>query len=146
MNVLDVGLRAAMTADTGSGKLAALSNGGIFQLTAPPGAVFNYTVFQRLLRQPEHGFGNTEQAKHFFYQIKHYAIDDVNNTNKTGTEAASLMADRAAVLLTNPSLSVSGQTVLSCRFDRSIPDGVDRDEANDRFIYSKGGIFEIWLA
>lgn len=146
MYALDVALLAAMAADTGTGKLANLSNGGIFQLAAPPTAIFNYTVFHRLLRLPTYGMGNSLRAGHFFYQIKHYAVDDVNNTNKTGTEAAALMADRAVVLLTNPSLSVSGQTVLSCRFDRSIPDFAERDEANDRFIYSKGGIFEVWLS
>jgi len=146
MNALDSALKAAMAADSGSGQLATLSNGGIFQLVAPPNTAFNYTVFQKLLRQPTYGFGNSSRAGHFFYQIKHFSVDGANNTTKSGQEAAGLMADRAVVLLTNPSLSVSGQTVISCRFDRSIPDFAERDEANDRFVYSKGGIYEVWLS
>jgi hypothetical protein len=146
MNVLDSALKAAMVADTGTGKLAALSNGGFHQGKAPRGTAFNYTVFTRLLRSPVYAFGNVERAKHFFYQIVHFSVDGANNTTTSGQEAAGLMADRAVVYLTNPSLNVSGQTVLSCRFDRSIPDGDEWDEANDRLIYSKGGIYEVWLS
>lgn len=146
MESLNKALYAAMTGDTGTGKLATLSNGGFHQLVAPEGAVFNYTVFQRLLRTPEYAFQNTVAAGHFFYQIKHYAINKANSTAINGPEAAGLMADRCVALLTNPSLSVSGQTVLSCRFDRSIPDGAEWDDAAKRWIYSKGGIFELWLA
>lgn len=146
MNVLDLALKAAMVADTGSGKLATLSNGGFHQLVAPKGTPFNYTVFQRLTRDQVYSFGNVPVANHFFYQIKHYSVDDANNTTKSGQEVAGLMADRAAVWLTNPSLTVSGQTVLGCRFDRAIPDSAEDDKTLGRSIIGKGGIFEIWLA
>lgn len=146
MEVLNKALYAAMTGDTGTGKLGTLSNGGIFQLVAPETAVMNYTVFQRILRASEYSFGNATTAGHFFYQIKHYAVNGANNTAINGPAAAGAMADRAAVLLTNPTLSVTGQTVVSCRFDRSIPDGTEWDDAGKRWIYSKGGIFEVWLA
>jgi hypothetical protein len=145
MNSLDAALKAAMVADTGSGKLASLSNGGFHQLVAPKGTPFNYTVFQRLTRDQIYAFGNVAVANHFFYQIKHYAVDGANNTTKSGQEVAGAMADRAAVWLTNPSLSVTGQTVLGCRFDRAIPDSTE-EHKQYHFIYGKGGIYEIWLA
>ena len=135
-----------MVADTGAGGVATLSNGGIFQLTAPENTPFNYTVFQRLLRTPRYAGGNTEAAKELFYQITHYSVDGANNSTKSGQEVAGLMADRTVVLLTNPTLNVTGQTVLSCRFDRSIPDAAVREDGSGRWIYSKGAIFEVWLA
>lgn len=146
MEVLNKSLFAKLSGDGGAGGVGTLSNGGIHQLVAPEGTVFNYTVFQRLLRTPDYAFGNAVAAGHFFYQIKHYTVNKANSTTINGPEAAGAMADRTVVLLTNPSLTVTGQTVLSCRFDRSIPDGAEWDDAAKRFVYSKGGLFEVWLA
>lgn len=146
MNALDQALYSVMSGDTGTGKLATLSNGGIWQILAPENTAFNYTVFQEVLDTPSWAFGNALTHDSVFYQIKHYSVDEANNTTTPGPDAAGAMADRARVLLTNPSLSVSGKTVLCCRFNRGVPAMREFDEANNRFVYSKGSIFEVWLA
>lgn len=146
MEALNKALFAKMIGDTGATGLNTLSNGGVHQLAPPETVVFNYTVFQRLTRDPVYAYGNTAQASSFFYQIKHYTINKANNTTVSGPEAAGKMADRTVELLTNPSLTVTGQSVLSCRFDRAIPDFSEWDDAQRRWVYSKGGIFEVWLA
>src|SRR5438876_627153 len=141
MEVLLIGLKSKLSGDSGSGGVAALSTGGIFQLTAK-GAPPPYTVFQELLDLPTYSFTLT-QYDSIAVQIKHFAVD----ANTAGADAAGQIADRCRTLLTDTnSLTVSGKSVLYCRFIRSVPPMAEFDEASKRFIYSKGGIFEIWLA
>lgn len=134
-----------LTGDSGAGGVNTLSNGGIFQGTAPQETSFNYTVFQELLDTPLYTF-NALAADHFFYQIKHLAVNDANSTTISGPFAAGALADRTRVLLMDPVLNVSGKTVLYCRFIRSIPFYSEWDETNDRDIFHKGGIYELWLS
>src|ERR1041385_5804480 len=111
MNVLDAAILSAMKADTGSGKLATLSNGGIFQLVVPESTPFNYTIFQCLVELPEYNFGNIEAYRDAPYQVRHYSVDGANNTTKSGQEVAGLMDARCRIVLTNASLNVSGKTL-----------------------------------
>ncbi len=141
MNVVDAALYSKMTGDTGGSGLNSLSNGGFHQIVAKDEAVFNYTVFHCLIDLPEYAFGNVLTHETIPYQIKHYAVDGANNTTTSGPVLASSMQERCRAILHNASLNVSGKTVLSCVFDRSIPDGAERDEAGDRWVYSKGGIY-----
>ncbi len=146
MNALDLAILSAMAADTGTGKLATLSNGGIFQLVAPEGTPFNYTLFQCLVELPEYNFGNVEVYRDAPYQVRHYSVDGANNSTKSGQEVAGLMDDRCRVVLTNAALNVSGKTLLLCRFDRSIPLRPEWDESGKRWIIGKGSIYRIGVA
>lgn len=145
MRVLDAAIYAKLTGDTGGGGVNTLSNGGIYQLNAKQAAPFNFTVFQELLDTPDYAF-SALSADHVFYQIKHVCVDDANNTTISGPVAAGTLADRTRVLLTDPTLNVTGKTMLYCRFNRSIPTYSEWDATGSKFIYHKGGIYEIWLA
>jgi hypothetical protein len=140
MEVLLIGLYSKLSGDSGSGGVASLSTGGIHQMVAPGNVVPPYTVFQELLDLPGYSF-TALQYDSIAVQIKHFAVD----ANSAGADLAGQMADRCRVLLTDTNnLSVSGKSVLYCRFIRSVPSMGELGEAN-RYIYSKGGIFEIWV-
>jgi len=140
MEALYIGLLTKLNADTGAGGVKTLSTGGIFQLTAKD-ATPPYTVFQELLDLPGYSF-TALQFDSVAIQIKHFAVD----ANTAGADLAGQLADRCRILLLDPILTVSGKSVLYCRFIRSVPPMAEYDEAAKRFIYSKGGMFEIWLA
>ncbi len=142
MNVLDIAIKSALSADSAPGGVAALATGGIFQLDAPQGTSPPYLIFQEANDQPGYTFGNTLVYDHAFYMIRGFTADG----NTSGQAQASVIADRLKTLLTNPSLSVSGKTVLSSRFDRSYPPLKEFDSANNRWIYSRGVLCEIWLS
>jgi len=142
MNALDIGLRAALVADSGTGGVAALATGGIHQQDAPEKTVEPYVIFQEASNDPTYAFGNALQADHFFYLIRAVAAD----ANESGPVTVAKIADRLKTLLTNPSLSVSGKTLLSCRFDRSYPPLRERDEVNQRNVYVRGILAELWVA
>ena len=142
MIALDVGIRAALVADSGAGGVAALATGGIFQLDAPQGTTPPYAIFQEASDMPGYAFGNSLQCEHFFYMFRAFAVD----ANTSGPAQAGAIADRLKTLLTNPSLTVSGKTVISARFDRSYPPLKEWDGANNRYFYSRGILCEIWLA
>lgn len=143
MNVLDAAILTRLKADTGAGNLVALSNGGFFQLVAPENTPFNYTIFQCLVELPDYTFGNVEAYRDAPYQVRHYSHDGANNTTKSGQEVAGLMDDRCRFWLTNAALNVSGKTLLSCRFDRSIPLPPEWDDSGKRWIIGKGSIYRI---
>ena len=146
MNALDAAILTRLKADAGTGNLVALSNGGFFQLVAPEGTPFNYTIFQCLVELPEYNFGNLEAYRDAPYQVRHYSVDGANNTTKSGQEVAGLMDDRCRFWLTNAPLNVSGKTLLCCRFDRSIPLQPEWDEAGRRWIIGKGSIYKICVS
>ena len=141
MNVLDTALKTKLDADTGAGGVANLATGGIFQLDAPQKTVPPYLIFQEANDTPGYTFGNLLAFDHVYYVLRAFAV----NANEDGPQTAGKIADRLKVLLTNPSLAVSGKTVLSCRFDRSYPPLKEFDSANNRFIYSRGVLIETWL-
>ena len=142
MLALDIGLKSALDADTIAGGVKTLATGGIHQLRAPEKTVEPYVVFQEAGDFPIYAFRNTLIADHIFYFIKGVAID----LNEGGATIVAKIADRLKTLLTNPTLTVSGKTVLSCRFDRSYPPMVERDEVNQRDVYSRGILAEIWVS
>lgn len=75
---------------------------------------------------------------------KVYAANDTTmNISIADGTCVGLIAAPTSV---NTALNVSGRVVLSCRFNRSIPAMKEYDDAGKRFIYSKGGIYEVWLA
>lgn len=139
MEALMTALKAKMDGDAGAGKLATLSSGGIYRKKAKKTATPPYTVFTKILTIPGYTF-SVEAYRSIFVQITHFAVD----ANTSGAVSAGTMADRTEVLLTDPALNVTGKTVLSCRFIRSIPEFVEDDGAG-RVIDGAGGLFEIWL-
>lgn len=148
MNALDVGLRAVLVADTGAGGVnhaTTGATGGIFQLNAPQKTVPTYVIFQEAADTPNYAFGNSNQADHIFYMIRVFAVDDPNATLGSGPFRAGAMADRLKTLLTNPSMTVTGHTLLSARFDRTYPPLSEWDGANNRYIYSRGILIEVWV-
>lgn len=142
MIALDVGLLAALNADSGAGGVFTLATGGIFQLDAPQGTTPPYVIFQEAADTPGYTFRNTNVFDHLFYMIRAFGVD----ANTSGQAQVGTIADRLSVLLTNPSLTVSGKSVLSCRFDRSYPPLKEWDAANNRYVYSRGILCEVWVS
>lgn len=142
MNVLDVGLLAALNADVGAGGIFTLATGGIFQLDAPQGTIPPYVIFQEAADTPGYTFRNTNVFDHLFYMIRAFGVD----ANTSGQSQVGAIADRLAILLTNLSLAVSGKNVLSARFDRSYPPLKEWEAANNRYVYSRGILSEIWVS
>jgi len=143
MNASDLAIDTALKADTGAGKLVALSNGGFYQKVAPETTPFNYTIYECLLELPDYAFGNVEMYRDAPYQIRHYSVDGANNTTKSGQEMSGAMDDRCRVVLHNATLSVSGKTLLFSRFERSIPLRPEWDESGKRWIIGKGSMYRI---
>ena len=141
MNALDAALYTVLNADTGAGGVKTIATGGIFQLDAPQKTVPPYLIFQEANDTPGYTFGNLLVFDHVYYMLRAFAV----NANEDGPQTAGKIADRLKVLLTNPSLTVTGKAVLSCRFDRSYPPLKEFDSANNRFIYSRGVLIEAWL-
>lgn len=142
MNVLDTAIQAVLAADNGAGGVFTLSTGGIFQAKAPQGVFPPYTLWQEATDVPGYTFGNTLKFDHFFYVFRAFAVD----ANTSGPYQAGAIADRLKALLTNPTLTVTGKAVLSARFDRSLPPLEEWDDANNRYIWMRGIIAEIWIA
>lgn len=141
MNALDIAIYSNLTGDTGAGGVNTLATGGIHQLKAPQTAGLPRVHFQELLDSPLYSFAALS-ADHFFYQFKALAAD----TTVEGATLAGTIAERMRSILSDPTMTVTGKTLLYCRFERSIPPYAEWDEANGRDIYHKGFIAEIWLA
>src|SRR5882757_3909541 len=94
------------------------------------GSLYPRTVFQRL--PFVHGYSfSSRQYIHGFYQFKGLAIDPINTTDEGVTLTAKIV-DRLIALLTDPSITVSGSTLLQCRPDREIPLMNEWDAPNKR--------------
>lgn len=146
MTTLDAAMRTVMTADTGSGGVNHSSTGatgGFHQLDAPQGTLYPYVVFQEASDVPGYAMGNALKFDHVFYMIRAFAKDSPTDG---GAIVVGSLADRLKVLFTNPSLSVSGKTIMSCRFDRSFPPLKEKDRiTSGDFVYSRGVLVEVWL-
>lgn len=141
---LDIALYTALTGDTGTGGVnhaSAGATGGFHQGVAPQTAGFPRVHFMELLTTPLYTFRQAA-VDHVFYQIDAYAKDSTYE----GVTKAGNLSERIRVLLTDNSFSVSGGSLLYCRFDRSVPPTFEQDGVNGGFIYRKGGIYELWLA
>lgn len=144
MNTLDVAIATTLTADTGTGGVNHVTTGatgGFHQLVAPQGSTFPRIHFQELIDTPLYSFRNLI-ADHCYYQFTSFAVDG----NEEGVTVAGRLAERARALLTDPSMSVTGKTLLYSRFERSLPARAEWDDTSSRHIYSKGFILEVWLA
>lgn len=144
MNALDQAIYSTLTNDTGTGGVnhaTTGATGGFHQLVAPQNATFPRIHFQELLDTALYSF-QTLNADHVYYQFTSFAVDG----NEEGVTVAGRLAERARILLTDPSMSVTGKTLLYSRFERSLPARAEWDETNNRYIYSKGFILELWLA
>jgi len=148
LNALNDSIYSLMTADTivgGVNNATTGATGGFHQLIAPQNAGFPRVHFQEILDTGVYSFQNLS-ADHCYYQFTVYAVDSPIGT-ETGTATAGRLAERLRVLLTDPSMSVTGKTLLYSRFDRSIPPQAEWDDfGGGRFIYSKGFYLELWLA
>lgn len=141
---LDEAIYAKMVADTGAGGVnhaTTGATGGFHQGVAPQNATFPRIHFQELLDTAFYSF-QTLKIDHCYYQFTAFAV----NSNETGTKTAGRLAERARTLFTDPSMSVSGKTLLYSRFERTIPPTFQWDDTSNRYIYSKGFILELWLA
>lgn len=145
MLVLDAGLQAVMDADSALIALIgtdADNNKKTYQGKAPQGVVPPYLIWQEVTDVPGYAFGNTLKYDHAFYMFRAFAVD----ANTSGPAQTGAIADRLKSLLTNPTLTVTGQTVLSARFDRSYPPLEEFDAANNRHIWGRGVLIEVWVA
>lgn len=141
MNALDAAIYTKLTGDTGAGGVNALATGGIHQLIATGTLGFPRVHYQELLNTGIYSF-NTLSADHCYYQFTAFAVDG----QVGGAVLAGTIAERIRTLLTDPSMAVTGKTLIYCRFERSIPARAELDLDGSRHIYSKGGIYEVWLA
>jgi hypothetical protein len=146
MNALDEVLVSVMLADGDSGGLNEPENGatgGFHQLVAPQSAGFPRCRFQELDRQALYSF-RSRVANHLFYQMMFDAVD--HPTLGSGVDIAGRLKERAIDLFTDPQgLTVEGHTLLYSRFRGDVPPQALRDEGDDRYVYSKGMVLEIWL-
>lgn len=146
MNALETALVTAMNADNIVGGLNEPENGatgGFHQLVAPQNTGFPRCRFQKLDRDPLYSF-STRVADRFFYQIAFDAVD--HPTLGDGAFISGKFEERAIDLFTDGALSVSGKTVLYSRFFNSIPPLAEWDVDNNRYVYSKGIVVQLWLA
>ena len=144
MNALDIAITSTLNADTGAGGVNNASTGatgGFHQLIAPANATFPRIHFQELVTSALYSF-QTLSADHCYYQFTSFAVDG----NEEGVTVAGALAERARTILTDPTMSVSGKTLLYSRFERSLPARADWDDVIKKHIYSKGFILELWLA
>ena len=144
MNALDIAITSLLDGDTVAGGVNNASTGatgGFHQLVAPQGATFPRIHFQELLDTGIYSFANLN-ADSVYYSFIVYAVDG----NEEGVAVAGRLAERARSILTDPSMSVTGKTLLYSRFDRSLPARAEWDDTGNRFIYSKGFYLQLWLA
>lgn len=133
-----------MAADTGAGGVnhaTTGATGGIHQLDAPEKTNPPYLIFQEASDVANYAFSNALKTDHVFYMVRAFAVD----ANAGGATTVAILADRLKALFTNPAMTVTGKSLLSCRFDRSFPPVKERDKTNQRWLYSRGVLVEVWL-
>ncbi len=149
MNTLDAGVYSLLAADTASGGVANIvgTDGDgvkqIYQGKASQKASPPYVIFWQPNDFPQYAFGNTVQSDHVFYAVQGFAAD---TPTASGPSTAGSLADRLRVLFLNPTLTVTGKTVLSCRPLQTLNPSEDWDDTNGRWVYSRGWIVETWVA
>jgi len=141
---LDQALYSTLTADTGAGGVnnaTTGATGGFHNPVAPQAAGFPRMHFIELTSTALYSLRNL-LADHCYYQISAFAVDGQSE----GVATAKSLIERAKVLLTDPSMTVTGKTLLFCRYERIIPTPPEWDAANNKYIHSQGMILEVWLA
>jgi hypothetical protein len=150
MNVIDAGIVAFIDADTdpdGMSEPEAGAIGGVHQGVAPQGTLFPRYVFQEVDDLPAYAFAGLV-ADHVLYQLTVQAVDDVaGNVGREGAFTAGRLIERARTKFTDPDgLTIDGKAIMYCRFQRNTVPQFTKDETQDRYIYSKGMLIELWLA
>ena len=149
MNVLAAGLMTLLSADTGAGGVATIvgtdgdGNKQIYQSKASQKAIPPYVLIREPSDFPQYAFGNSNQADHVFYLVQGFAAD---SPTASGPATAGTLADRIRALCLNPSLTVSGKTVVSCAPLQTTTPLEEWDDTNSRWIYSRGWLIDIWVA
>lgn len=140
---LNQAIYSKLSGDSGIGGVNTLSTGGIDQVISRQGAGYPRTIFREL--PFVHGYSfRSRVCVHGFYNFTVQAVDPVN-TSDEGLSLVDAIVDRLIVLFTDPTISVSGSSLLYCRPDRTVPATSEWDQANNRNIYYKGIICELWL-
>lgn len=149
MNAIDLALKAFIEADTDPGGMNESENGaigGVHQGVAPQNTAYPRFHFQEIDDIGVYAFSRLV-ADHLFYALTALAVDDPINGGREGAFTAGRLIERARTKLTDPAgLVVAGKTLLYCRFQHALAPGFDKDDTQDRYIYSKGMVLEIWLA
>jgi hypothetical protein len=140
---LDIAIYSKLTGDTGAGGVnhaTTGATGGFHNGSAPQDAGFPRIHFMELVTTAGYSF-STLISDHSYYEFTAFAVDG----QSAGGTTAKTLIERVRTLLTDPSLTVTGKTVLYCRFERTVPRRPEWDDAGSRFVYSAGIIVEIWL-
>lgn len=145
---LDIAFYTRLTGDAGTGGInhpVTGATGGFHNPVAPQivggqPVGFPRVHFSELVTTAMYAFANLS-ANHVYYQFTTFAVDGQSG----GVTITKTLSERIRTLLTDPSMSVTGSTLLHCRFIRTNPLVAERDETKDRFIYSQGIIVEAYL-
>lgn len=149
MIAIDAGIKTFIDADTDVGgmnepELGAI--GGVHQGVAPQNTAYPRFHFQEIDDVAAYAFGGLV-ADHCFYSLTALAVDDPIDGGREGAFTSGRLIERARTTFTDPNgLSVNGKTLLYCRYRNALAPGFDKDETQDRYIYSKGMVLELWLA
>lgn len=149
MNALDAALVAFIEADDDPDGMNEPENGaagGVHQGVAPQGTLYPRFVFSEVDDLPAYSFAGLV-ADHLLYQLTVQAVDDPVNGGREGVFTAGRLVERARTKFTDPDgLTISGKTIMYCRFQRNTVPQFTKDSTQDRYIYSKGLLLELWLA
>jgi hypothetical protein len=155
MNALDAAIVAFIEADDdtdGMSEPEVGAVGGVHQGVAPQGTPFPRYVFSEVDDLPAYSFAGLV-ADHMLYQLTVQAQDDIvvqgesQATEREGVFTAGRLIERARTKFTDPDgLIISGKTIMYCRFQRNTVPQFTKDANQDRYIYSKGLLLELWLA
>jgi hypothetical protein len=149
MNAIDAAVKSFIEADTDPGGMSEPdqgATGGVHQGTAPQNAPFPRYHFQEIDDIALYSLSRLV-ADHCFYALTALAVDDPVNGGREGAYTAGRLIERARTKFTDPNgLTVDGKTLLYCRYRNALAPGFEKDTTQDRYIYSKGMVLEIWLA
>lgn len=147
MNVLDTAIQLILVSDNVAGGIVELTGETadlqkIWMGDAPPKTPSPYVIWRPVSNVPTYTFGNTVAFNNTVHAIQGFAAD---TPEKDGVTAVGEIADRLEVLFLNAALTVAGKTLMCCRPLAEISFGKERDDTNDRWLYSRGWLIESWL-
>ena len=149
MNTIDAAIKSFIEADTDPGGMNEPENGaigGVHKGVAPQNTAYPRYHFSEIDDDALYSFGGLV-ADHCFYALTAFAVDDPIGGGREGSFTAGRLAERARSKFTDPNgLTVDGKTLLYCRYRNALAEGFDKDSTQDRYIYSKGMVLELWLA
>jgi hypothetical protein len=113
MNAVKVALYARLSGDSGTGGVAALATGGIYDLQGKQDASLPFVTFQKWTPLPTRWTFGVKVSDDALYLIKAYAAD---------AKTAGQITERAESILNDYALSVSGKTLMYLRKDSDMPE------------------------